>query len=106
MFFEMEIVVGRELVFHEGHFYLVDTRDTPDAGWETGVIEIDMDSMIEAGYSLKVWEEIFQDCSDFMADSDWIIVNYPNKKEAIRGHNKIVKDIQKNGSEYAFDWVL
>lgn len=107
MFFEVEEVLGRELVFHEGHVYLVDTRKTPDAGWETGVIEIDMDNLLEnEGLALHLWDTIKAVCHFYMMDNDWIIINYPNKREAVKGHNKIIKDIQKNGTEYAIDWVL
>lgn len=85
---------ARDIVFYNGHFTLIDTVKTPDAGWETGIIAIDMDKLLEeSGLAIAAdWDAIVNDVAlEYYFCSDWLIVNYKTKKEAIAGHKKYCK---------------
>lgn len=90
-------VYSRDIVYYGGEYYVVDTVKTLDAGWETGVSRIDKEAAFE--YWL---DEYWLDEADMspMDELDaieevgeqfttgWAVINYPNKKAAIRGHKK------------------
>ena len=94
MFMEIERA-ARDIVFYNGHFTLIDTVKTPDAGWETGIIAIDMDRLLEeTGLSMAAdWNIIVNATAlEEYYIGDWLIVNdYPNKKTAMANHKKFCK---------------
>ena len=87
-------VYSRDVVYYEGEYYIIDTLKTFDAGWETGVTRIDKEACF------KAWMDEAYDVEAFTAEDEndaienfgeafttgWAVINYPNKKAAVKGH--------------------
>lgn len=91
-----EEVYSRDIVYYEGEYYIVDTVKTFDAGWETGVSRIDKEatfkSWLDEAYDLEAMTPTDElDAIEELGEAfttGWVVINYPNKKAAIRGHKR------------------
>jgi hypothetical protein len=89
-------VYSRDIVYYEGEYYVVDTVKTLDAGWETGVSRIDKEAAfkywLDEAYDLEAMSPTDElDAIEEVGEqftTGWAVINYPNKKAAIRGHKK------------------
>ena len=96
-YFEVERL-ARDVVEVDGEWYIVDTCKTPDAGWETGIASIDLESMAEEldideeeGESLYP-ELIRKYAEDFIDEWGWEVQNYRTKRQAEAGHKRVCKN--------------
>lgn len=93
-FIEMEETRMRDTVEVNGNWFIVDTCKTPDAGWETGIAQINIDYMRE-DWGLEDDEELTaEEIEDYGNDyvlGGWEVQNYRTKREAVAGHKRVCK---------------